>query len=95
MFLSILLSLQIKCAKYWTACFWKPISVEKKINIFQHPDVVGAAIRDYGPVLLTNGTDYQMADFEFNVEGAVFGDSTYLKRAKIGQHPSRLVGICG
>ena len=55
----------------------------ENINIFQHPDVVGAAIRDYGPVLLTNGKEYQMADFEFNVEGAVFGDSTFLKRAKI------------
>ncbi|MEM8929214.1 MAG: agmatine deiminase family protein [Bacteroidota bacterium] len=55
----------------------------ENINIFQHPDVVGAAVRDYGPVLLTNGETYQMADFEFNVEGAVYGDSTFLKRAKI------------
>ena len=55
----------------------------ENINIFQHPDVVGASIRDYGPILLTNGETYQMAEFEFNVEGAVYGDSTFLKRAKI------------
>ena len=58
------------------------ISMEN-ITVFKHPYMVGAAILDYGPVLLTNGTEYQMADFKFNVEGAVYGDSTFLKRAQI------------
>ncbi|MEM9078485.1 MAG: agmatine deiminase family protein [Bacteroidota bacterium] len=58
-----------------------------KINIFQHPDVVGASIRDYGPVLLTNGKEYQMADFGYNdFGGAMFSDSTFVKRAKIDNY---------
>ncbi|MEL6976008.1 MAG: agmatine deiminase family protein, partial [Bacteroidota bacterium] len=59
----------------------------ENINIFQHPDVVGASIRDYGPVLLTNGTEYQMADFGYNgFGGAMFSDSTYVERAKIDNY---------
>lgn len=54
------------------------------IHIFQHPDAVGASIRDYGPVLLTNDKSYQMADFGFNgFAGASFADSSFWERAKI------------
>ncbi|MEO0553742.1 MAG: agmatine deiminase family protein [Bacteroidota bacterium] len=54
------------------------------IHIFQHPDAVGAAIRDYGPVLLTNGESYQMADFGFEgFAGAAFADSSFWARAEI------------
>ncbi len=53
------------------------------ITIFQHPDAVGAAIRDYGPVLLTNGKEYQMADFGFDLDGAAFADSSFVARAEI------------
>ncbi|MEM8929213.1 MAG: agmatine deiminase family protein [Bacteroidota bacterium] len=55
-----------------------------KINIFQHPNAGGSAIRDYGPVLLTDGENYQMADFGYNgFGGAMFSDSTFVERAKI------------
>ena len=57
---------------------------QTKIHFFQHPDVVGAAVRDYGPIVLTNGTDYQMADFAFNgFGGAMFADSSFMERAKL------------
>jgi|GEM_PF-4703563 len=56
---------------------------QTKLHIFKHPDVVGAAVRDYGPVVLTNGKDYQMTDFGLNIGGATFADSTYIARAEI------------
>lgn len=56
---------------------------QTKLHIFKHPDVVGAAIRDYGPVLLTNSKDYLMTDFGFNIGGATFADSSFIARAEI------------
>ncbi|MEO0572588.1 MAG: agmatine deiminase family protein [Bacteroidota bacterium] len=65
----------------------------EKINIFQHPDVVGASIRDYGPVLLSNGKEYQMADFGYNgFGGAMFSDSTFVERAKIDNYLADSLG---
>lgn len=56
----------------------------ENIHIFKHPDAVGAAIRDYGPVLLTSDESYQMADFGFEgFGGAAFADSSFWERAKI------------
>jgi len=54
------------------------------IKIVQNHLVQGASVRDYGPILLTNGTDYLMADFGFDGYGeAMFADSLFLKRAKV------------
>ena len=54
-----------------------------KLHVLKHPSVAGAAIRDYGPVLLTNGKDYLMTDFGFNIGGATFADSSFIARAEI------------
>ena len=51
------------------------------INIMQNSKVNAAAIRDYGPILLTNGKDYQMADFgPSDFGGAMFADSSVMAR---------------
>ncbi|MDN3202979.1 agmatine deiminase family protein [Algoriphagus sediminis] len=54
------------------------------LRVYQNPKAAGSAIRDYGPILLTNGEKYQMADFGFDGFGdAIFVDSSYYARAEI------------